>query len=167
MVSDEPDEPWSRRPAESARAYEAFRRFRDLGPLRKPNDVASMVGVDPRSCRRWAYKNDWDERANAWDDEVHAVADRTRIEAIRTMHEQHARTARAAIGKALSVINAVPEGRMPPGAAVRLLELGLRVERETLTISVEELQGVSSAVAPAEDPWDQIARELQGAERVD
>jgi hypothetical protein len=40
------------------------------------------------------------------------------------------------------------------------LELGARLERETLTVSVAELQGFTGADSGGEDPWEAIAREL-------
>jgi hypothetical protein len=49
------------------------------------------------------------------------------------------------------------------GEAARLLDLGTRLERSTLLVSVEELQGrVSQPLDGVDDPWDRIARELAG-----
>jgi hypothetical protein len=46
---------------------------------------------------------------------------------------------------------------------VRLLDIGARLERDTLTVSVAELQRQPSPVEHVDDPWDVTARELQGA----
>jgi hypothetical protein len=45
---------------ESAKAYTAFRRFRDLGPSR------SLAGVRAIE-RRWSWRWRWSQRAAAWD----------------------------------------------------------------------------------------------------
>lgn len=162
MVKDsagEPREPWDRRAGESARAYQTFRRFRDLGPLR---DLRQLVDDDLtlKSLRLWQTKFDWLDRSRAWDDRVHRLDDERRLEAIRGMHDRHARAGRLAMAQALAALNDVAASDIPPYAAARLLELGARLERDTLIVSVEELQGLTP---PAEeDPWDQVARELQG-----
>jgi hypothetical protein len=114
-----------------------------------------------RSVQRWSSQWDWLARATAWDDETHLLDDRRRLEAIRTMHDTHQRAARAAIGKALAALAATAPEDIPASAAARLLELGTALERETLTVSVEALQGVARAEHEP-DPWEAIARELQG-----
>jgi hypothetical protein len=152
---------WDKRPGELLRAYEAFRTYRDAGQFRTLQVVADRTGVSVKTMRRWSAQHDWVARASAWDDEVYMLEDRRRLEAIRTMHDTHQRAARAAIGKALAALNAVDPGDIAPGAAVRLLELGTRLERDTLTVSVADLQGVAGVSVA--DPWDAIAREFQDA----
>lgn len=153
-------DPWDRRPKESARAYLMFRRFRDLGPLRTYD---MLLGDDASITRRtlleWSGRHDWRDRAEAWDAAVHRADDARRLEAIRGMHDLHGRAGRAILTKALAALSAIEPGEIPPYAAARLLELGARLERSTLTVSVEELQGV--VPAPEEDPWETVARELE------
>jgi hypothetical protein len=58
------------------------------------------------------------------------------------------------------VLQALPGEAIPAGVAARLLELGTRLDRDTLTVSVEELQRQPSRAPVEDDPWDVIAREL-------
>jgi hypothetical protein len=150
---------WERLDGESSRAYAAFRVFRDGGPLRRVLDVAGVVGAAPATVWRWSARWDWIGRAAAWDDECRRLEDQRRLEAIRAMHDTHQRAGRVAMSKALEALDALSPGDIPAYAAARLLDLGARLERETLTVSVEELQGVVPAV---DDPWEAIARELSG-----
>lgn len=156
---DEERHPWDRRAGEPARAHVYFRRFRDLGPLRS---LDVLVDPDARvfiqTLRKWQRTHDWRDRAQAWDDAVARQEDQARLEAIRGMHDRHQRAGRLAQQKALEALLGVPASEIPPYAAARLLELGTRLERDTLTTSVEELQG-RTPPAP-EDPWEQVAREL-------
>ncbi len=55
--------PWERQRGESAKAYTAFRRFRDLGPSRS---LAGCRSIERRCSYRWR----WAPRAAAWDDEA-------------------------------------------------------------------------------------------------
>lgn len=159
LVSDTPVAPWDRRPAEPARAYDAFRRFRDLGPLRTLDDVISTPKM-ATLVRGWASEQDWSDRAEAWDDECHRIEDAQRLEAIREMHAFHREAGREVAEIALERLRECDPRDLPPGVAVRLLELGARLERDTLTVSVEELQGIETA--SPDDPWEIVARELDG-----
>lgn len=152
--------PWDRREGESARQYEAFRFFRDLGPLRALGDV--LIGPSYATVTRWAVRWDWKARAVAWDDEVHRAEDAHRLEAIRTMHADHRAAGRAARAKALEALAMLDASEVTAAGAARLLDLGTRLERATLTTSVEELQGLGPHDPTSDDPWDRIARELAG-----
>jgi hypothetical protein len=159
LEHDERD-PWARRPDEHARAYDGFRTFRDLGTTRTIPPAAELAGVREDTARKWSARYDWHERATAWDDEVHRIEDRERLEAIRTMHQNHRRAGRAAMLKALQALDHLQPQNIPAGAAARLLDLGSRLERQTLTVSVEDLQGLADDEEVAEDPFERIAREL-------
>jgi hypothetical protein len=144
---------WDRLDGESSKAYAAFRVYRDQGPNRS---LEGMTSTAPRWSSRW----DWVMRAALWDDEIAMADDRRRLESIRTMHDNHQRAARIAIAKALAALQAALPEEIPAAAAARLLDLGTRLERETLIVSVEELQGLARGNV-RDDPWEAIARELQ------
>lgn len=152
---------WERQPGELGRAHAAFRVFRDLRTgVRRLETVAEQTGVSARQLRAWASRWDWWARADAWDDQCHRVEDLERLDALRAMHSNHRKAGRAVMMKALQALNDLQPADIPPAAAARLLELGARLERQTLIVSVEELQGVDPDGDEAEDPWDRIAREL-------
>ena len=155
--------PWERQAGEWARAHAAFRLFRDLAPAdRKFETVAEQTEMSVRQLRAWASRWDWRDRADAWDDECHRIEDQERLDLIRQMHANHRQAGRAAMWKALQALNTLDPAAMPANAVARLLELGARLERNTLLVSVEELQGVEDDES-AEDPWERIARELDPA----
>ena len=51
---------------ESDRAFEAFRAYWELGPKRRYAAVSSIVGVSPRTVRRWAAVFGWRERIKTY-----------------------------------------------------------------------------------------------------
>ena len=59
-MSDEPRQPWDRRENESARAYAAFRAFRDLGSARR---LADVVDFPHRQVQTWSRRHGWVDRA--------------------------------------------------------------------------------------------------------
>lgn len=152
---------WDRQAGEPTRAHAAFRIYRDLAPHQRTiAEVAQQVGLSERRAREWAAQWQWRERAEAWDDACHRIEDQERLEAIRSMHAIHRRAGRAATVKAMQALANIDAERLPIGAVARLLELGAKLERSTLVVSVEELQGIDSVEDEAEDPWERIAREL-------
>jgi hypothetical protein len=67
--------PYERQPDEPHRAFQAFRRYRDLGPTRTLLAAyrlvsGRVVGRVPGYFSSWANHWGWHERAGAWDAEV-------------------------------------------------------------------------------------------------
>jgi hypothetical protein len=165
---DDDVQPWDRMPDEPSKDYAAFRVFRDLPSLsRKLTTVAEDAGISERQARLLANRWEWRERADAWDDEVHHTEDRERLEAIRQMHSLHRQAGRAALAKALAGLRLLNPESMTAGTIARMLELGANLERSTLLVSVEEMQGIEVEDEDGEDPWDRIARELDPANYTD
>ena len=157
----EPLPAWERQPGEPSRAHAAFRLYRDQPTAQRDIAVvAGLVGVSARRARQWALDWAWRDRADAWDDECHRLEDRERLEAIRSMHAIHRRAGRVATTKAIQALSQYAADDMPINAIARLLELGTRLERSTLVVSVEELQGIEPDEPEVVDPWERIAREL-------
>lgn len=148
--------PWDRLPGETSRAYEAFRLYRDAGPRRVLAD-ATTTSVD--MAQRWSKQWSWPARAVAWDDESARIEDQDRLDALRTMHGNHARAAKALQGFALSALQGLDAQSVTAADIARLFELGAKLERLTLSQSVEELQGRSTP-QNGDDPWARIAHEL-------
>lgn len=164
-LSDVDDaQPWDRRPDEPANHYAAFRVYRDLPPVqRKWAKVAEKADISERQAKLLGNKWEWRERALEWDDMLHQTEDHERIEAIRQMHAIHRVAGRTAITKAMQALQLVRPEELTPGTIARLMQLGANLERDTLLVSVEELQGFEPEDEEAEDAWERIARELDPA----
>jgi hypothetical protein len=149
---------WERQHSEPGRAYAAFRVFKEMTPAaRRLEDVATTVGVTGRAVRLWAARWDWWDRAECWDDECYRVDDQERLDAIRSMHANHRKAGRALMMKGLQSFSGVDSSEIPLVVAARLLDLGAKLERQTLIVSVRELQGVESET---EEAWQRLAEEL-------
>lgn len=155
---------WERQPGEPAKIHGAFRLYRDAPPSQRDiAKVAEHVGISARRAREWAVQWEWRQRADAWDDACHRVEDSERLDAIRAMHAIHRQAGRVALVKAMDALAGIEPDAMSVTAAARLLELGAKLERSTLIVSVEELQGLDYEEPETDDPWDRIARELDPA----
>lgn len=151
--------PWDRLPSETTRAYAGFREYRDNGPRRK---VTELKGTNRESARRWSKIHHWPARATAWDDEVARLEDIDRLDQLRSMHANHARAARALQGFAMQALSTLDQATTSAADIARLFELGAKLERLTLSQSVEELQG-RAPHHDTEDPWTRIADGLASA----
>lgn len=152
--------PWERRPGEGSKPYSAFVTYRDL-PIRE-RTVKAVEATHGTTARTWCLRWDWVARASAWDDECQRTADLDRLDALKAMHTNHARAARAVQQFALAALARLDLDDASPGDVARLLELGAKLERLTLTQSVEELQGKLPHLDD-DDPWGRITRELANA----
>ncbi len=61
-------QPWHRQPDESAKAYEAFRIYREMGPSRSISKAARKLNKSTMVLARWSTRWSWQERIQAWDD---------------------------------------------------------------------------------------------------
>jgi hypothetical protein len=58
---------WERQAGESAKAFDAFRRYRDLAERRTLAKVAKELGCSSTNIERWARKWFWTNRVSAFD----------------------------------------------------------------------------------------------------
>jgi hypothetical protein len=156
---------WERMTGEPAKAYALFRVYRDHPAATRTVDVIAETpevgGLRARQMRNLYARWNWAERAAAWDDECARIEDSQRLDSIREMHAMHSKAARVMIIKALQRIQVAESDELPLGAAVRMLEVGTKLERSMLTTSVAELQGLDED--RGDDAWEKIARELDPA----
>lgn len=96
-----PDEElWERQPEESARAFQAFAAYRDMGAERSTAKVARALGRTKALCDRWSSRWGWVARVDAWD----AEQDR---EQQRRTSERYAQTNEAIHGIGVSILSKI------------------------------------------------------------
>jgi hypothetical protein len=79
------------------------------------------------------------------------------------MHRTHQVAARSALTLALHALREMSPESMTVSEIVRLLDLATRLERDTLSSSVEQLQAAAGLLMlDDDDPWQRIADELTG-----
>ncbi len=133
------DAVWLKQPGETALSYEAFCKFRDLGPRRSlrqatkaaydldelPSNNSSKLWV----VKKWSAKFDWVERAWAYDAHIDRMSRIEQVETAKLMVRRHAAVATVAIAKAGERINAINPAQLTPREAAALLDLGVKIER--------------------------------------
>jgi len=137
--------PWDQQLDEPAKAFAAFRVYRDMGLERSIGDT-SMIVFPPREGARknkivgqiakWASEFRWVERAKAYDRELDRRALDEQVREIVRMNRRHADIARLAMEKGLAKLRNVNPDELSAGDVVRLL--GEAIKWERLAMGVHE-----------------------------
>lgn len=132
-MSRKPRNPWDKRSSETAKSFEAFRGYRDLGPNRSLSRLARTIGARANYktwLSQWSIKHGWVARVHAWDDEQ----DRIRLEAsadeVRAQARRHADVADRLILLATRVLDKYEDldfAMVNPKDLVRLVDVGVKV----------------------------------------
>ena len=135
----EPERAWFRHPDESARAFAAFRYYRDLGAQRSAGKVRSKFVLSLRLIERWRSVHAWVLRARLWDEHQDRIAVALHTDAIQTMRLEQATWGRTILAAAVETLDARMKrwrdwGRVdaPPFTvfeACRLMQIGAALER--------------------------------------
>ncbi len=134
---------YSRLCGETDKAFEAFRIYRDMGSERSIPKVAQQLTKSHTLLDRWAGKYSWSTRVKAYEDYLDNLAIEGAENARREMADRHIQLS----GMLQSVstakleewqkqvqawqqdpqLNQLPD--LTPSDVVRLIELGIRIER--------------------------------------
>ena len=143
---------WELQPGETARAFEAFRKYRDLGPSRSIAKVGKELGKNRVTLEDWSSKYDWVKRAAAWDAEVDRIARQEQLQAIKAMRKRHAKLASDLLTSVEKEIENLKPGTMTPNEIARITEVASKLERISLGDVgevIEERDG-GEAVSPVQ-----------------
>ena len=137
-MSDEVKQAWDRQPGESSKAYAHFCLYRDMSQGRSLRKLAGDAKCISKiaQLRRWSSRWRWVERCQRYDDYLE-YQDRMREEKERwEMRRRHAKMGMLAqslaVRKLERLVNRIEqdEERVPPGEAARILDIGVKVERQ-------------------------------------
>ena len=100
MTEREERREWERSDRETAKAYEGFRVYRDLGPNRSLAMAAEEVGKSLRLFKKWSTTHGWVKRAESYDEYMEYksrdVVER-KLEELNKAHLDMARSARESV----------------------------------------------------------------------
>lgn len=120
---------WELQPEETAKAFEAFACYRDMGPGRSIAKVGRALGKSGVTLENWSTKYDWVKRAAAWDAEVDRIARQEQLDAIKKMRARHAKLASDLLDKVQQEVETLRTGAMTPNEIARITEVATKLER--------------------------------------
>lgn len=163
------DAPWLQLPGETRSAYAAFCRYRDFGPRRslrqacqdyydlpeRPPAARSNASPKLRQIQVWSSLNDWLDRAQAYASHMDRLARIEALDNVKAMYRTQAAVAKFAIARAAERIAAIDPNSLTPGEAIKILEVGTRIERTARANLVEAVESVDPVVSA-----DRIMRDI-------
>lgn len=138
--------PWERQPNETAKQFEAFCTYRDMGKKRSQEATAEKLSKSRALVSRWSSQNNWVERVALWEDEQDRLI---RIELTRdigAMRKRHADLANAMLIKAAKALAKIPDDEIKASDISRMVETASKLERLSkgdVGDVIEERQGES------------------------
>ena len=121
--------PWERQDSESAKAYEAFSVYRDMGADRSLAKVGQEIGKSTKMMEKWSKAHNWVERAEAWDREQDRILQKQQIEDIKKMRKRHANLAVAMLAKAATALKKIPDDEIKAADVSRMVDVASKLER--------------------------------------
>lgn len=132
-------DPWERQPRETSLMYARFIVFRDLGTGRTLKQALEILSVTGDRVKRGQLYNIssqycWAERAEAFDRDQDRLERDRLIRLRREMTERHRKIATNLMATGLEALRKIKEhpDTITPNEVVRLLALGVKVERAAL-----------------------------------
>ena len=122
-------EPWERQDGETAKAFEAFAIYRDMGPDRSLRKVVQSLNKNLTTIAEWSSKYDWVNRVAAWDAEQDRIARQQQINDIKKMRKRHAGIAAAMLVKAATALQRIPEDEISASEISRMVDVASKLER--------------------------------------
>lgn len=150
--------PWNMRPDETAKAYQAFEVYRDMGAGRSTAKVGQVLGKSKDLMDRWSGRFDWVARAHAADEAAAAKRAEGAIESAADVLERQAKHAKVLQLRAMQKFAAVAPEDMTVAEATRAWQVGAEAERKAMRIpDTLELTGkdggpmeITDGASPAE-----------------
>ncbi len=129
---------WDKREDESARAYEWFCRYRDMGPGRSHEKLNQKYseGISKKSLTlRWSSKYAWVERAEAYDAHIESIKRETNEDRAKKTAEEHIGVADKVMEFALRKLSLLENMEVKPNEVKGLIELAVKIKRDALGIA--------------------------------
>lgn len=148
---------WDRLPGEPGPAYDKFCRYRDmkytgadgrkLDGIQRPYRRRNLRGLaEEMGIKRWMNLGDlsakykWVERCEAYDAEIERQIREQQEQAILKMNKDHADLAAQMVRKAAKRLLTIPEEELSAADIVRLVDVGVKIERLSRGESTENKQ---------------------------
>lgn len=122
-------QPWEYQKTDTAKSWEAFQVYRDMGKKRTLAKVADELGKSTTIIQRWSSKHNWKERIEAWEVEQDRLIRIELMKDIGAMRKRHADMAEAMIVKAALAMQRIPVDEMKWSDISRMVDTAARLER--------------------------------------
>jgi hypothetical protein len=122
-------QPYERLESESAKAFEAFSKYRDMGIERSLRKVAQELSKSETIIKRWSGQHDWVERVKSFDAEMDRKALIQEEKNRKDMVKRHASLATVFQSKVYERLQKLNPDELSPSELIRWADLAVKMER--------------------------------------
>ncbi|HUJ65480.1 MAG TPA: hypothetical protein VLX59_08085 [Acidimicrobiales bacterium] len=147
---------------ETAKAYDGFVSYRDLGPRRSIANAGRVLGKSQTVLERWSVLFAWVTRAALWDDNLEAERTAELIQQAKEMARRQAQMGVLMQAKGLEKLQSMSDDQVADlsvAESVRLIEAGAKLEREARGLPSQIVAQEGRVTEPLERPGT-LAREI-------
>lgn len=129
---------WDKREDESAKAYEWFCRYRDMGTDRSHDKLHQKYSESTSKksvTLRWSSKYAWVERAEAYDAHLEAIKRKANEDRVRKTAEEHIDLADRIMEMLLRMLPQLEDGGIKPTEWKNLAEFAVKTKRDALGVA--------------------------------
>lgn len=120
---------WERQPGETARAFEAFATYRDMGTERSLRKTGQALNKNLTTIAEWSSKYEWVKRVAAWDAEQDRIARAEQVKEIKKMRKRHAALASTMLIKAATALQRLKDDEISASEISRMVDVASKLER--------------------------------------
>ncbi len=120
---------WNKQKKETAKAFEAFCVYRNMGLERTLEKTADELNKNISLINKWSSKFEWIERTSAYDEYLEEKKLEQQEKEISKMNERHIQESLALQKKALLKLQKLDPGDASVNEMLRMFEMGAKLER--------------------------------------
>ncbi len=128
---------WVRLKNETAKAFQAFCIYRDMGIERSIEKVSKELGKSMVLIERWSSRYNWGERAKAYDDYIEELKRKQNEKEILEMTKRHIKIALGMQAKIVERLKSLDVEKLSPMTLVKWLETSINIERLSRGVETE------------------------------
>lgn len=153
--------PWEQQQGESAKAFEAFKVYLDMGSDRSIRAVGEKLSKSSTLMARWSSTHGWVERVAAYDADLRRQAHDQAVKSARKMSERHIKLALQLQETAIKALSKMKPEDLDPKNLIAFVREATKLERENRTDIVQatdpnkgEAAGQSSLADVITQAWE-------------
>jgi len=146
----EPDKkplPWEIQPGESAKSFQAFIIYRDLGAKRSYVKTAELVGKKVSTVTLWGRTHLWVSRVEAWVSEQDRITREELSKGVTSMRKRHVDLAIAMLVKAAQALQRIPADELKPRDIATMVDIASKLERLSRGESTEKTEASIASIS--------------------
>lgn len=125
--------PWEQQQGESAKAFEAFKVYLEMGSERSIRAVGEKLGKSSTLMARWSSAHGWVERVATYEADLQRKAHAQAVKSVQKMADRHISMALKLQEKALQALGKMSPEELDPKNLLAFIREATKLERENRT----------------------------------